>query len=47
MNPIRVTKNWLSYRRTVNLLSRLPNERLEDIGLNRYDIQNAASRAFR
>ncbi|MCO6186138.1 DUF1127 domain-containing protein [Rhizobium sp. L1K21] len=47
MNPIRLTKNWLSYRRTVSALSRLPADRLNDIGINRYDIESVAARSFR
>ncbi len=39
MNPIRLAKNWLSYRRTVSELSNLPSHTLSDIGLTRYDIR--------
>ncbi len=47
MNPIRYTKSWLSYRRTVKALNKLPNDRLSDIGLNRFEIQSIAARSFR
>jgi uncharacterized protein YjiS (DUF1127 family) len=47
MNPIRIAKNWLSYRRTMNELGSLSNQALSDIGLTRYDIRNVASRSFR
>lgn len=47
MNPIRIAKNWLSYRRTFAELSNLPTHTLADIGLTRYDIRTvAARRAF-
>ncbi|MFN7024963.1 MAG: DUF1127 domain-containing protein [Pseudorhizobium sp.] len=47
MNPLRLAKNWLSYRRTVNELGGLSAQALNDIGLTRYDIRNVASRSFR
>ncbi|MCY1669140.1 DUF1127 domain-containing protein [Allorhizobium pseudoryzae] len=47
MNPIRLAKSWISYRRTMNELSSLSNQALSDIGLTRYDIRNIASRSFR
>ncbi|MFK0382542.1 MULTISPECIES: DUF1127 domain-containing protein [Rhizobium/Agrobacterium group] len=47
MNPIRIAKNWISYRRTMNELGSLSNQALNDIGLTRYDIRNVASRSFR
>ncbi len=47
MNPIRLTKNYISYRRTVKALNNLPTDRLEDIGLQRGQINSIASRAFR
>ncbi|MBU1314954.1 MULTISPECIES: DUF1127 domain-containing protein [Pseudorhizobium] len=47
MNPLRLAKNWLSYRRTVNELGGLSTQALNDIGLTRYDIRNVASRSFR
>ena len=47
MNPIRIAKNWISYRRTMDELGNLSNQALSDIGLTRYDIRNVASRSFR
>ena len=47
MNPLRLAKNWLSYRRTVNELGSLSNQALNDIGLTRYDIRHVAARSFR
>lgn len=47
MNPIRIAKKWLSYRRTMNELTNLSNQALNDIGLTRYDIRNVAARAYR
>ncbi len=47
MNPIRIAKSWLSYRRTLSELGGLSNQTLADIGVSRYDIRNIASRSFR
>ncbi len=47
MNPIRIAKKWLSYRRTMSELANLPNHTLSDIGVTRYDIHSIASRSFR
>ncbi|MFS8146834.1 DUF1127 domain-containing protein [Rhizobium sp. R635] len=47
MNPIRIAKSWLSYRRTLTELGSLSNQTLSDIGVSRYDIRNIASRSFR
>jgi uncharacterized protein YjiS (DUF1127 family) len=47
MNPIRLAKNWLSYRRTLSELSNLPSHTLNDIGLTRYDIRMVAARQAR
>lgn len=47
MNPIRLAKSWVSYRRTMNELRGLSNQALSDIGLTRYDIRSIASRSFR
>ncbi|MCM2292774.1 DUF1127 domain-containing protein [Allorhizobium sp. BGMRC 0089] len=47
MNPIRIAKNWISYRRTMNELSSLSNQALSDIGVTRFEIRNIASRSFR
>jgi uncharacterized protein YjiS (DUF1127 family) len=47
MNPIRIARSWLSYRRTLSELGGLSNQTLSDIGISRYDIRNIASRSFR
>ena len=47
MNPIRIAKNWMSYRRTLSELGSLSNQALADIGVTRYEIRNIASRSFR
>jgi len=47
MNPIRIAKNWMSYRRTLSELGSLSNQALADIVVTRYDIRNIASRSFR
>jgi uncharacterized protein YjiS (DUF1127 family) len=47
MNPIRIAKSWISYRRTLNELGNLSNQTLSDIGISRYEIRNIASRSFR
>ena len=47
MNPLRIAKNWMSYRRTLNELGNLSNHTLSDIGLTRYDIRNIAARSCR
>ena len=46
MNPIRIAKNWMNYRRTMAELASLSNHALSDIGITRYDIRNIASRSF-
>lgn len=47
MNPIRIARSWLSYRRTLSELGSLSNQTLADIGVSRYDIRTIASRSFR
>ena len=47
MNPLRIAKSWISYRRTLNELGNLSNQTLADIGVSRYDIRGIASRSFR
>ena len=47
MNPLRIAKNWMSYRRTRAELGNLSNQTLSDIGITRYEIRNIASRSFR
>ncbi len=47
MNPIRIAKSWISYRRTLSELGNLSNQTLSDIGISRREIHNIASRSFR
>ncbi|MEZ2213658.1 MULTISPECIES: DUF1127 domain-containing protein [unclassified Sinorhizobium] len=47
MNPIRIAKSWISYRRTMSELGSLSNQTLSDIGISRYEIRNIAARSFR
>ena len=47
MNPIRIAKNWMSYRRTMAELGNLSSQTLNDSGITRYEIRNIASRSFR
>ena len=47
MNPIRIAKSWINYRRTVAELGNLSNHALSDIGITRFDIRNIASRSYR
>ncbi|MGO4436896.1 DUF1127 domain-containing protein [Rhizobium sp. RAF56] len=47
MNPLRIAKSWISYRRTLNELGGLSNQTLSDIGITRHDIRTIASRSFR
>jgi uncharacterized protein YjiS (DUF1127 family) len=47
MNPIRIAKSWINYRRTVAELGSLSNHALSDIGITRFDIRNIASRSYR
>jgi uncharacterized protein YjiS (DUF1127 family) len=44
MNLVRNYRNWRRYRDTVNELSRLSNRELNDLGINRGDIQTVAAR---
>jgi len=47
MNPIRIAKNWMSYRRTMSELGNLSSQTLNDIGVTRYEIRNIAARSVR
>ena len=47
MNPIRIAKSWISYRRTLSELGSLSNQTLSDIGISRYEIRSIANRSFR
>ena len=46
MNLIRNYRNWRRYRETVSELSRLSNRELNDLGINRGDIQHVARKAL-
>lgn len=45
MNLIRSYKNWRRYNQTVRELSRLNNRELDDLGINRSDIEKVARAA--
>jgi len=45
MNLIRSYKNWRRYNQTVRELSRLDNRELNDLGINRSDIERVARAA--
>ncbi|MFB2553670.1 DUF1127 domain-containing protein [Ensifer soli] len=47
MNPVRIARSWLNYRRTLAELAGLSNHTLSDIGITRFDIRTIASRSFR
>jgi uncharacterized protein YjiS (DUF1127 family) len=42
MNPIRSFRNWRMYNETVRELNRLNTRELNDLGINRADIQKIA-----
>jgi uncharacterized protein YjiS (DUF1127 family) len=42
MNPIRTFRNWRMYNETVRELNRLNARQLEDLGINRADIEKVA-----
>lgn len=46
MNLVRNYRNWRRYRETVSELSRLSNRELNDLGINRGDIQAVAVKAI-
>ena len=46
MNLIRNYRNWRRYRQTVSELSRLSNRELNDLGIDRDDIQQVARRSL-
>jgi uncharacterized protein YjiS (DUF1127 family) len=46
MNLIRSYKNWRRYNQTVRELSRLDNRELNDLGINRADIERVARAAL-
>jgi uncharacterized protein YjiS (DUF1127 family) len=45
MNPIRTFRNWRLYNETVRELTRLNARQLNDLGINRADIEKIARRA--
>ncbi|MEO5757765.1 MAG: DUF1127 domain-containing protein [Mesorhizobium sp.] len=46
MNPIRAFRNWRMYNETVRELNRLNSRQLNDLGINRADIEKIARRAI-
>jgi len=46
MNLIRSYKNWRRYNQTIRELSRLDNRELNDLGINRADIERVARAAL-
>ncbi|MBB4569445.1 uncharacterized protein YjiS (DUF1127 family) [Rhizobium leucaenae] len=46
MNIAHSFNNWRKYRRTVSELGRMSNHRLNDIGIERTDIQRIAREAL-
>ena len=46
MNPIRAFRNWRSYTETVRELNSLNARQLNDLGINRADIEKIARKAI-
>lgn len=46
MNPIRAFRNWRRYNETVRELNRLNARELNDLGINRADIERIARKAL-
>jgi len=46
MNPIRAFRNWRLYNETVRELNRLNARQLNDLGINRGDIEKIARKAL-
>ncbi|MEI8697478.1 MAG: DUF1127 domain-containing protein [Mesorhizobium sp.] len=46
MNPIRAFRNWRMYNETVRELNRLNARQLNDLGINRGDIERIARKAL-
>jgi uncharacterized protein YjiS (DUF1127 family) len=46
MNPIRAFRNWRMYNETVRELNRLNARELNDLGINRGDIERIARKAL-
>ncbi|MBD8687767.1 DUF1127 domain-containing protein [Rhizobium skierniewicense] len=46
MNVARTFNNWRKYRQTVSELGRMSSRELEDLGINRADIQSVARQSL-
>jgi len=46
MNPIRAYRNWRMYNETVRELNKLNARQLNDLGINRADIEKIARKAI-
>ncbi|MER8519346.1 DUF1127 domain-containing protein [Mesorhizobium sp. M0644] len=46
MNPIRAFRNWRMYNETVRELNRLNARQLNDLGINRGDIERVARKGL-
>jgi uncharacterized protein YjiS (DUF1127 family) len=46
MNPIRAYRNWRMYTETVRELSKLNSRQLNDLGINRADIEAIARKVI-
>jgi len=46
MNPIRAYRNWRMYNETVRELNKLNARQLNDLGINRADIESIARKAI-
>ncbi|WP_095089369.1 DUF1127 domain-containing protein [Mesorhizobium sophorae] len=46
MNPIRAFRNWRRYTETVRELNSLNARQLNDLGINRADIEKIARKAI-
>ncbi|WP_311272888.1 MULTISPECIES: DUF1127 domain-containing protein [unclassified Rhizobium] len=47
MNVARSFNNWRKYRQTVSELGRMSSRELQDLGINRADIQSVARQSVR
>lgn len=47
MNIIRSARRWFAMRRTLAALDSLPNETLDDIGIDRHELRAVVSRLQR
>jgi uncharacterized protein YjiS (DUF1127 family) len=46
LNPIRAFRNWRMYSETVRELNKLNSRQLNDLGINRADIETIARKAI-